>query len=83
MEGRTESPQNEALCYILLRLEILKLTSSLGIIFAEGDGPANWKRGIERHEFNVTSGSRQRRACIRGNGDACIGRGLGSAQRWV
>jgi hypothetical protein len=54
----TESLQNEAVWYILLRPEILKLTAWLRFIFAEGGGPANWKRGIERHEFNVTRGSR-------------------------
>src|SRR6202035_1231710 len=83
MRGLTESPQNEAVCYILLRPEILKLTSWLRFIFAEGGGPANWKRGIERHEFNVSRGSRQWRERICGDGDACIGRGLGSSQRWV
>jgi hypothetical protein len=77
--SRTETPQNKAVCYILLRPEILKLTSWLRSIFAEG-GAANCKRGFKRNEFNLTSGSRLRREC---NGDADIGRGLGSAQRWV
>jgi hypothetical protein len=40
----------------------------------------NWKRGIKLHEFNLTGGSRKQREC---NGDADIGRGLGSSQRWI
>ena len=80
MEGRTETQQNEAACYIISRLTVLKLTSWLKTVFAVRGGSTIWKRGIKQHEFNVTSRSRQQREC---NCNAHIGRGLGSAQRRI
>ena len=79
MEGRTETQQNEAACYIISRLTVLKLTSWLKTVFAVRGGSTIWKREIKQNEFNVTGRSWQRRERIRGNGDARIGRRLGSA----
>jgi hypothetical protein len=51
--SRTGPPQNEAVCCILLRPEILKLTSWLSFSFADGGGPANWKG--ESNDMSSTS----------------------------
>jgi hypothetical protein len=44
--SRTGTPQNEALCCILLRPKNFESDFLVKFFIAESGGPANWKRGI-------------------------------------